>query len=418
MLKNPTQRDYFNITIFNLAPSLFWAVMLLVLLQKRIEAFVPTTGLAGSMAIIIGAGGVVSIVTQIVVGAVSDRHQGKYGRRRPYLVVGAVLSVPAMWMFVLSGNFVLLVLSFMLLQLFTNIAQGPYQALIPDLVPPERHGIASAYMGLWLLVGQAGGLILAAVLLRSGASGITALFVVFTGLFVGLMLVTALGVREEPYEGEQVRKRHAILAIFRTDLRSNPSFVWALVSRFLINLGFYIATFYLMWYVQFALGFAKQKEIYTLILGLIVTAAGLAGTFPAGRLADAMSKKTVIYVCCTLCILASILFVCASSMLWAIVAAAIFGLGLGAFAAVDWALACNVLPEGDAAKFLGIWSLSIVFPQMAAALVGSATVSLLTGHMGMAGVYRAVMGTIVPFMIVGTLTISMVREKPVGRVES
>jgi Na+/melibiose symporter-like transporter len=412
MLRNPTARDYFNITIFNLAPSLFWAVMLLVLLQKRIEGFVPTTHLASSMAIIIGAGGAVSIITQVVVGAVSDRHHGKYGRRRPYLVVGSLLTVPAMWMFVLSGNFALLVVSFMLLQLFTNLAQGPYQALIPDLVPADRHGMASAYMGLWLLVGQAGGLILAAFLVKAGASGMTYLFLVFSTLYVGLMIVTALGVREEPYEGERVRKRHAIMAIFRTDLRGNPSFVWVIISRFLINLGFYIATFYLMWYVQFALGSTK-KELHTLILGLVVTLAGLLGTFPAGRLADSMSKKTVIYVCCSLCIVASILFVCASSLVWAVVAAAVFGLGLGAFAAVDWALAYNVLPEGDAAKFLGIWSLAVVFPQMAAALVGSATVLLLAGHMSQAGVYRAVMGAIIPFMIIGTLTISMVKEKRV-----
>ena len=416
MLTNPTRRDYFSVTIFYLAPSFFWAAMLLVVLQKRIEAFVPAAALPRSMDLIVNAGGIVSILTQVIIGAISDRHRGQYGRRRPFMVAGVLLSVPAIWLFALAGNWPMLVVSFMLLQLFVNVAHGPYQALIPDMIPPERHGMASGYMGLWQLVGQVGSLALAAVLFSGvlGPHGMAYLFAAFTALFVGLMLVTVLGVREAPYTGPELRKRDAMLAILRTDLKGNPSFCWVLVSRFLINLGFYTALLYLKWYLEFALRVPKARvDALTLVMALVVTVTGLAGTMPAGRLADRISKKRIIYGTCGLCVVAAALFWAATGLPLAMAAAAVFGLGLGAFAAVDWALACNVLPEGDAAKFLGIWTISFVLPQMAAAFVGHLTVAAFIGPLGPAGAYRAVFASIVPFMALGILAVSRVREREV-----
>jgi hypothetical protein len=50
---------------------------------------------------------------------------------------------------------------------------------------------------------------------------------------------------------------------------------------------------------------------------------------------------------------------------------AIFGLALGAYMAVDWALAIDVLPHaGFAAKDLGLWGISTNLPQTAAPLLG------------------------------------------------
>jgi Na+/melibiose symporter-like transporter len=419
MLKDPTKRDYFSITVFYLAPSFFWAVMLIVVLQKRMEAVVPVAAnLPKSMDIIVNAGGVVSIVTQVIIGAISDRHRGKHGRRRPFITVGTILSIPAIWFFALASNFPMLVVSFMLLQLSVNISSGPYQALIPDMIPPERHGIASGYMGVWNLIGQAGGLALAAVLFRGalGSHGLLYLFGAVSVLFLALTWITVSSVHKEPYAGETMKKREAMLSIFKTDLRGNPSFVWVMISRFLINLGFYTALLYLRWYLEFALKLpAKSADVSALVLALVVTGTGLLGTIPSGRLADAISKKKVVYITCVLCIVAAILFCVASNLTWALVASAIFGLGFGAFLAVDWALACNVLPEGDAAKFLGIWTFSFVVPQMAAALVGHVTVSALQGHIGEAGAYRAVFAGIVPFMVLGTIAVSRVKEKPVAR---
>jgi Na+/melibiose symporter-like transporter len=416
MLKEPTKRDYFYLTIYYLSPSFFWALMLLVVIQMRIENLLPGRPFQRPMDIIVNAGGLVCIITQVVIGAISDRHRGAYGRRRPYIVAGTLLAIPAIWFFVLAGNFLMLVVAFMLVELLLNIANGPYQALIPDMVPPERHGIASGYMGLWNLVGQFGGLALGALLFSGafGKNGMIYLFGIFSVLSVVLMVLTVTHVREEPYTGERVQKRRAVLGILKTDLRSHPAFVWVLVSRFLINLGFYVALLYLKKYLQFVLGFPENTAtVYALVLGVVLTITGLIGTVPAGRLADRVSKKTIIYGTCALCTVSAFLFCAAAGISWAIAAAAVFGLGLGAFAAVDWALACNVLPEGDAAKFLGIWTISFVFPQMAAALVADLTITAFTGTLGVAGAYRAVFASIVPFMVLGTIAVSRIKERPV-----
>ena len=42
---------------------------------------------------------------------------------------------------------------YFLLQTASNTAQGPYQGLLPDVVPPEQRGEASGYYGVANLVG-------------------------------------------------------------------------------------------------------------------------------------------------------------------------------------------------------------------------------------------------------------------------
>ena len=42
-----------------------------------------------------------------------------------------------------------------LVQLFSNIALGPFTALLPDTVNPREHGKASGFMGMARLIGDA-----------------------------------------------------------------------------------------------------------------------------------------------------------------------------------------------------------------------------------------------------------------------
>jgi hypothetical protein len=94
----------------------------------------------------------------------------------------------------------------------------------------------------------------------------------------------------------------------------------------------------------------------------------------------------------------------------ATLAAGIFGLGFGTFAAVDWALACNLLPPGAPAKYLGLWGVSDVLPQVIAPLVAgplAAAINLQTPGAG----YRFLMGLSVVYFVLGTVAIAFIHEK-------
>jgi MFS family permease len=60
-------------------------------------------------------------------------------------------------------------------------------------------------------------------------------------------------------------------------------------------------------------------------------------------------------------------FVLTQSFTVAVLMGVVFGLGYGAYLAVDWALATDVLPSADDyAKDMGVWHIASVLPQVVA----------------------------------------------------
>lgn len=144
--------------------------------QMRIILSGPVTENLGASPFLFGliwlAGPFTGMVVQPVIGALSDKTTSPFGRRRPYLLGGALLSALALWALPnseLITNFIsstlhikfpaLAALCFAAVMIWildacVNIAQGPYRALIPDVVPPEQHSIANSYISLAIGLGS------------------------------------------------------------------------------------------------------------------------------------------------------------------------------------------------------------------------------------------------------------------------
>jgi maltose/moltooligosaccharide transporter len=144
--------------------------------QMRIILSGPVTEELGASPFIFGliwlAGPFTGMVVQPLIGALSDKTRTPLGRRRPYLLGGALLSAIALWAFPNSAYITdwlstLLNLSFApwaallfaaimiwVLDACVNIAQGPYRALVPDVVPQEQHSIANSYISLAIGLGS------------------------------------------------------------------------------------------------------------------------------------------------------------------------------------------------------------------------------------------------------------------------
>ncbi len=144
--------------------------------QMRIILSGPVTESLGASPFLFGliwlAGPFTGMVVQPVIGALSDKTTSAFGRRRPYLLGGALLSALALWALPNSEaitNFIssalhikfpaLAALAFAAVMIWildacVNIAQGPYRALVPDVVPPEQHSIANSYISLAIGLGS------------------------------------------------------------------------------------------------------------------------------------------------------------------------------------------------------------------------------------------------------------------------
>ncbi len=144
--------------------------------QMRIILSGPVTENLGASPFIFGliwlAGPFTGMVVQPLIGALSDKTTLAFGRRRPYLLGGALLSAVALvalpnselivnWLSnqlhlplpALAALFFAAVMIW-ILDACVNIAQGPYRALVPDVVPREQHSLANAYISLAIGLGS------------------------------------------------------------------------------------------------------------------------------------------------------------------------------------------------------------------------------------------------------------------------
>ena len=144
--------------------------------QMRIILSGPVTEGLGASPFIYGliwlAGPFTGMVVQPLIGTLSDKTVSPFGRRRPYLLGGALLAAIALWIFPNSDGVAnwlhnitglhlpactaLLIAAAMIwiIDACVNVAQGPYRALIPDVVPQEQHSLANSYISLAIGLGS------------------------------------------------------------------------------------------------------------------------------------------------------------------------------------------------------------------------------------------------------------------------
>jgi Na+/melibiose symporter-like transporter len=142
------------------------------------------------------AGLIIAMLVQPAAGLISDRSMSRFGRRRPFILVGVLLDLLFLAAIGLSWNYASLIAAVLLLQFSSNISHGPLQGLIPDLVPENQRSLASAIKAIMellpiVLVGFT-----IAKLVGNGQLG-WAIFATGGGLLL-TMLLTLIWVKEEP----------------------------------------------------------------------------------------------------------------------------------------------------------------------------------------------------------------------------
>jgi len=230
-------REHLTLNIYWLGLNVASGSITPLILPYLVALFVPAEVKNTSLATIRVIGLAVAMLVQPMAGMLSDRSTHRWGRRRPYILAGTLLSlvslvvVGASPLFVgssletivrpivsLGAAYLVLLVGIVLLQASTNIGQGALQGLIPDLVPEAQRGRSSGVKSVMELLPIFLVLVMGP-LVDAGRVDIAVGIVMAS--FVVTMLITVVGVREVPIEaspggsiGEPLARLVALTAIF------------------------------------------------------------------------------------------------------------------------------------------------------------------------------------------------------------
>lgn len=388
-----------------------------------------------ALSLLEGIGTAVAVVWQPLAGALSDRTRTAWGRRHPYILGGTLGDVLFLAGLALSGSYWPVVAFYTLLQLASNTAQGPYQGLLPDVVPEEQRGTASGYYGLGNLVGILAGTVGAGVI--QAQLGREAAIASIAVVLAATMLLTVLVVpdRAPPVRAQFRSVGDALLATFAAPLR-HRDFLWLMGSRMLILMGIVgIQSFAFFYFsdVFFAGDSRRTSAAVTVLLGIVVALALLV-TWPAARLSDRIGRRWLVIAGGTLGA-AGTLILLFSGYRWlpepvlavgvgllglpplaiqVLVVGLAIGVGLGAFLSVDWAFLTDVIPLQEAGLFLGFANIATAGSGIIARFVGGFLLDYFNAGprlLHLPGGYPVIFGVFLVWLVLGTLMVLQVRTR-------
>jgi len=355
--------DYIKITIFGFALAALWSILHTIIIPVRLLDFVAESEKATHLGYLLGTGLLLAIIVQPIAGAISDRSGFRWGRRRPYILIGTILTIlflPGIGFF---GSYLTLFITYCLLQISSNTALGPYQAFIPDLVPEGKRGRASGVKTLLELVGGLAVVRLIAYLMdryftEQGGPWLWYAVATLVVVLLGTMLATILTVKERPGASDpKPPLLPSLYKSFKIDVKANRDFLWFLVSRLLILAAFSALQKFALFFLMDVVGVASPAAA-TSNFFIVVGIGMLAAAYSAGRLSDRVGRRPIIVSSGFLGALGIALLFFFHSYSAIMFAASVLGFSFGAFMSTNWALATDLVPKGEEARYLGLTNLA------------------------------------------------------------
>lgn len=322
----------------------------------------------------------VAVVTQPLVGALSDRTSSRLGRRAPYLIGGALLAVVSHFLIAYAPSLAVLAFSVLVLQAASNTAHGPFLALIPDQIPSSQRGRAaglkSTFDILSFIVGrQAGGILIAQERLTAAAS--------VAGAAILIALALTLLVSKDRSGAASDREIVSLASVFRVPWRQRPNFSLWFLNRTLFWGSLLAINTFILFYLVDVVGMAESSA-QRLVgnVAAIIGGAVLLTALPAGWLSDRVGRRMVIAVSGLVAAAGVGMLLLTPTPTGVVTAAGVIGLGTGVYLSGSWALATDLVPTEEAGRYMGIANIASAGGSAAARGIGAVIVDPINQLLG------------------------------------
>lgn len=350
-----------------------------ILLPIRIASLVagnPTS----TFSLVLGIGAVAAVIANPLIGTLSDRTTSRFGRRRPWLVAGGVLSVIAILLLSIASSLLAVMVEWVVLQIAMDMILVTLFSIIPDQIPLKQRATASAFAaGLGAGLGGLFGQTLVAQVFKGTQAAYISLAVT-AAIMIALFLLV---LREVPLPKAFVPPFRVKNALTMWKPLTQRDFALTWLARCLMNLGNITVLHFMFFYLQDAVHYPRLFPGQTTAQGVqifstIEVAALLAASVVGGLLSDRFQRRKVFVVVSSVIMTVSLLLY-AFFPTWSLVlvATVAFGISTGIFISTDLALVSQVLPAAaDRGKDMGIINTTIFIPILLSPAIAGITLSV------------------------------------------
>ena len=398
-LKRFTTINFLNFALGFLGLQFAW--------QMRIALSEPVTSSLGASPLLYSliwlAGPFSGMVVQPIIGVLSDKTKSRFGRRRPYLLGGALITAIALWAFPHSagisdfiskvchfnmpawGGLLIAALLIWVIDACINIAQGPYRSLVPDVVPREQHAQANSYISLAIGLGSVIAMVVAPALkfFFNYQMSISAQFIMAGVAFALAMLWTCITIKEKSTVQDEItakddEKSQSFWQSMKEFFLLSPEVKKICTMQFFTWIGMMCLLIYVTPFVMHtvynipdvaanpvAQSLKDTAQNYALICLAVFNLVCFLVAIPIGKLADKFGNKKIHIVSMVSMIVAYLgLALCKSSPAAVLCLMGLSGIGWASVCALPFAMLSKYIKPGTEGSVMGIFNIFIAGPQV------------------------------------------------------
>jgi maltose/moltooligosaccharide transporter len=358
-----------------------------------------------NLAIYAIAGPVTGLLVQPIIGYLSDRTWSpKWGRRRPFFLIGALAATAALIIMPNSPGLYMAIGMLWVMDSAFNVSMEPFRAFVGDMLPDNQRTLGYAMQSFFIGLGSVVAALLPSILTYFGVANTagdmelpdSVRFSFYVGAFAILAAVcyTIFTTKEYPpsdlkaFEAEKARTKgiyHAFADIFGGLAKMPKTMIQLAVVQFFTWYGlnamwaFMTPTVALTAFGATDPQSAGYQEAGNWVGVMFAMYSGVA--FSIAFLLPVIAKKTSrkITHAASLVIgglsLISILFI--HDKYWLLLPMVGVGIAWASLLSMPYAILVGALPEGKLGYFVGVFNFFIVIPQ----LVASTTLGPILKHL-------------------------------------
>ncbi|CAD7928935.1 unnamed protein product [Amoebophrya sp. A25] len=360
--------------LFQLPMGMIWSTIGLIVLPYEAEKFYPKAH-SGFLGLLLTIAGTSQVISPIV-GRLSDDHRSIFGRRRPFMVYGTILTAAGVMGLSWSSAHLFVwvyAVALFISQVGLNVI---YSATVLGLVPDvlEEQGVnnnaaASGIIAIFQFLGNLLGMLFMMATSNMEMQNVYPFYLVSVLVSSGIVWICC------PEESSLNRKRTRVdddtAGLYKAllfDAGKDPDFFWVFVGRTVYYLSISCLSF-IYFFVRDIAGVLDehQRKYFVALIVVCAQSTGALTAYPAGVLSDKVGRKKLVYVSCAMMALCYMWYLAIpylpqfSTLQTLLLGSCIYGIAAGCYMSVDYALALDCLPEKStkgSSEALGLWGIS------------------------------------------------------------